>query len=308
MSRRSIIGLIAPFAALLILNGCSSKESLLVPGQLESDCSNKASKFGVCGSPRSIYEHQDQIKQIYYEEDQSYKVDRSGRIFNTESGKEVIPGVKPDKSGQYECPGCEPDTNGGGSAPTVESKMVASSLLTKSNNGLLLGNRSLVVDTPQKAAVIRDMGWQQKIWVAPYENNFGDLVEAHGVYVVIQEPHWIVGEREPTNMKRGVVVPTPLVTDVFTDKHNATKRNTQYEIDSYLREQLEKNIKSIDSFTSQKDDVTNKSDQDMPKVNNGQNGRPKPIFKPKMKPALEPITNQGQATTLFTPTNIGDLK
>lgn len=305
MSGRNVFGLIPPLVALLIMSGCSSKESLLVPGQTESDCSNKASKFGVCGSPRSIYEHQDQIKQIYYEEGQSYRVDRDGKIFNTESGKEIVPGARQGASGKNECPGCE--INGGSrSASADEPKITAAaSLSSKLGADVMLANRSLVIDTPQQAAVIRDMGWQQKIWIAPYENFAGDLIESHGVYAVIKEPQWVVGEREPLSVKRGVVVPTPLVTEVLTDRHNATSRKTQFEIDQYLRTELNKNINKINAFVDKKNDTTVK-DQNAPGASGTQNIKPRPIFKPKVKSALEPVSSQN--STLLTPIYNGDLK
>ncbi len=294
-----VFGLLIPIVAALMLSGCNSKESLLVPGQSESDCSDKASKLGVCGSPKSIFEHQDRIKGIYYEEGESYRVDKSGRIFNIDSGDEVIPGVKPDDCGTSVCPGCENDNKNTGCSQAASSNI---SLSSGGSNGIALSNRALVVDTPQKSSVIRDMGWQQKVWIAPHENSTGDLVEAHGIYVVIQEPKWIIGEREPQKTKKGAVVPTPLAAEVLTDNHVSTNRNTQNNIDQYLRAELKKNIENIDNFVVSKPDNKTNAAQ----INKSENARPKPIFKPNTKAIME-VSEKKQELPLLK-TNNGDEK
>lgn len=33
------------------------------------------------------------------------------------------------------------------------------------------------------------------VWVAPYVNKDGDLVDAHYIYMVVRHPHWIYEER-----------------------------------------------------------------------------------------------------------------
>lgn len=279
------VGVITPVFLAALFSACSSNTSILLPGQSASDCGDKASKLGVCGSPRSIYEHQDRIKEIYYEEGESYRVDRNGRIFNVGNGKEIIPGVKPDDCGTSIYLGENDSGRTGDCGTTASDALVAigsSGAGLSGNKGVAFSNRSLVVDTPQRAAVIRDMGWQQKVWIAPHENSTGDLVEAHGLYVVIQEPHWIVGEKQPVDVKHGVLVPTPLATEVLTDNHNAVSRSAQHSIDNFLREDLDKNIKNIDRFIesgSKKDVSINEKPEEISKVKS----RPRPIFKPSSK-------------------------
>lgn len=225
----------------LLMSGCSSKSSLLVPGQIESDCAEGANKLGVCGNPMSIYENRDKIKKIYYEEGESYRVDRKGKVFNIDSGEEVIPGVRPDDCGTSVCPGCDDEESAGGCGSSGGSP--------DSKGEVRLAGRSMIVKTPQESTVIRDMGWQQKVWIAPYETKKRDLVEAHGIYVVVKEPSWIIGEQMPQRVKRGVVVSSPLVIEVLTDNHMAVDRKTTKVIDDYVRsEHGEPDLRNIREF------------------------------------------------------------
>jgi hypothetical protein len=241
--------------AVLLLVGCSGKQSLLTPGQVEGDCDAKAAGLGVCGTPKSIYEHRDKIKHIYFEEDEAYRVSKNGKIYNTETGEEVIPGKKPDGCGLAVCPGCEEDEafmNEDGGLATGDNKRSYNYRRAGMSDDIRLSNRSLIVETPQKQSVIRDLGMVQKIWIAPHEDRSGDLISAHEVFVVIKKPSWIVGEKTPKNVKRGVVVPSPVAISLFSDNHQAVERKNLKKIFDYKKEEPDELKKIQEYITSQK--------------------------------------------------------
>ena len=232
MSKKRLIymGLVA----MLTLTGCSSKDSILVPGQLESDCDAGAAGLGVCGTPKNIYTHRDQIKHIKFEEDESYRVDSKGKIWNTESGDEV----KPSSELSTGCVGCE----GGESDENLE---VGAS---GKKNAIRLKNRSLVVKTKQDSAVIRDLGYVQSVWIAPHETRKGDLVSAHEIYVVIKQPKWIIGEEQPQKVERGATIPSPLVEEIFSDRHEAMDKKSSSKVYDYVNQVQPEGLEKIEEF------------------------------------------------------------
>lgn len=227
------------FAA-AVLTGCAGKKSILVPGQSEGDCDARAQKLGVCGTPKSVYEHRDAIKHIYFEEDEAYRVSKNGKIYNIETGEEVKPGVKPDTCGLAVCPGCEDEGEGGGKSGGCYGS-------SGGKDGVRLQNRSLVLETEQTTTPIRDLGLIQKLWIAPHENRAGDLVMAHEIMVVVRKPSWIVGEEQPRRTKTGTVIPSPVATALFTDSHEAIARKDLKGVSDYLSEE-EPDLSKIKSY------------------------------------------------------------
>lgn len=223
----------------LLVSGCTSKDSILVPGQSESDCADKTAGLGVCGTPLATYKHREKIKRIYHEEGESYRVTKGGKIYNTETGEEVIPGVKPSGACGTEaiCVGCDEandaaysESNSGGTgAPLGGHKHPAQ-----------LKNRTLAIETPQSATFLRDLGMQQTIWIAPAETAGDDLVEAHRIHVVVREPSWVIGEEFPQRTNRGVIVPTPIAAEVISDNHEAVDKKTLNNIYQYVQDRKTK--------------------------------------------------------------------
>lgn len=234
-------------AVAFLMAGCSGKDSILVPGQNESDCEGKAANLGVCATPKNAYKYKDRIGKVYFEDDQGYYVNKNGKIFNVETNEEVIPGQKPNDCGEAVCVNCDEDeasecgTGGSGYSDSIKRK-----------NRIKLNGRSLMVKTPQKTTMIRDMGWQQKIWIAPLETNGDDLVEAHGVHVVIKKPSWIIGEKVPKNVNRGVVIPSVLAVEAITDNHQAISRKTNSAIYDYVQEKKSSEYPALKSYVDTK--------------------------------------------------------
>jgi len=221
---------------MLLLSGCSGKQSILVPGQSEGDCDARAQKLGVCGTPKAIYEHRDAIKHIYFEEDEAYRVSKNGKIYNIETGEEVIPGQKPDSCGLAVCPGCENEGAQGGVSADGHGTSTGGYSKPGKNDGIRLQNRSLVIGTQDGQTPIRDLGLIQKLWIAPHENAAGDLISAHTIHVVVREPSWIVGEEQPKRTRNGVIIPSPVATSIFTDSHDAISRHELKSIDDFIQE------------------------------------------------------------------------
>lgn len=240
------LGKLSILAAAMILAGCSGKESILTPGQTESDCDAAATNLGVCGSPKSIYVHRDKIKHIWFEEDQSYNIDKRGHIFNIETKEEVVPGVKPDDCANYYCPGCEDDgmEDGSGTGTSVSGYYKGAN----KNDDIRVKNQSLIIRTPQEQAVIRDLGFVQKIWVAPHENRAGDLVSAHEMYVVIRKPKWVIGEEAPKNVRDGVQIPSLITAGVLADEHNAVEKKELSNVYDFVSDTEPKGLEKIKQY------------------------------------------------------------
>ena len=237
--------------SILILSGCASRESILVPGQIESDCEDRASQLGVCASPKTAYEHKDKIGKIYYEDGQAYYVKKNGRVYNVDTNEEVIPGKKPEGCGESICVNCDDED----SKPLSEISSVGG------KKGVKPKSRSLVIKTKQETTAIRDLGWEQKIWIAPYVNKGDDLVEAHSIHVVIKKPSWIIGEKQPRHVKRSVVVPSLVAKETLRDNHSAIPRTNNEVILNYISEQNLKEkakYKKIQEFINKQKERSNK--------------------------------------------------
>lgn len=249
--------LLIPLVVLLGTSGCSSRESILVPGQTKSDCEDKASSLGVCGTPKSVYAHRDKIKNLWFEEDQAYYIKSNGKIYNIDTDEEVRSGVKPE--GVSMCPGCN---NRDDSQESYYYDNGSSFSWSRNKNKINVKNRSLIIDTPQKSMMIRDLGWQQKIWIAPLETKGGDLVEAHGIHVVIKEPSWIIGEKTPKRVGRGVVVSSPFAREVLSDNHHAINKNAQSNINDYVNnnEKKDLNLESLKEYIESQSKLNNISE------------------------------------------------
>ncbi len=240
-SKNKYIKAFLVLGAIVMMSGCSGKESILVPGQSESDCEGKAAQLGVCATPKNAYKYKDRIGKIWHIDGEGYYVNKSGRVFNVETNEEVFPGKKPDDCVDAICINCDDEGNiDDSSGVRVYSK-------GKKRN-IRLQNRALVIGTPSKKTVIRDLGWQQKIWIAPMETVGDDFIEAHAIHVVIKKPSWIVGEKVPRNVKRGVVIPSVLATEVMTDNHEAIPRKSNKVIDEYVRKGNNKKYSSLRKY------------------------------------------------------------
>lgn len=214
-----------------ILAGCSSNESLLVPGQTDSDCNERSAKLGVCASPRTILEHKDKISKLYYEEGEAYKVKPNGKIYNIETGEEVIPNQKPESScnGDAFCYKC----NDAGKWLESSSNSTYSGSGSE-ENPIVIRNRAYAPQNAKGAQPIRDLGLVQEVWFAPIEQSDNSFSEAVTTYLVIREPSWVIGEKRPKRVKRGVVVPTPIAKEVLHQNVHPIDRRQQKRFDDFL--------------------------------------------------------------------------
>lgn len=64
--------------------------------------------------------------------------------------------------------------------------------------------RPIIGSRASDSKMSRDFGYIQKVWVAQYVNDSDNLIASHDVYVVVKEPHWVVGEKLPIAKKRGL--------------------------------------------------------------------------------------------------------
>jgi len=178
-----------------MLSGCSNK-NILMPGQEYSDCYVANDNNGVCGNPMYLYKYQNEIKALPPHPGITYTINEKGVIREKDSGKIIEAG----RGRQFQ-----------------KSSVAANNLAVK--------NRSLVIQNYTKMVPIRDLGYIRKVWLAPYTNVNGDLVDAHDIYLVIKKPKWIVGEDFPKRVQSGTVVPSLLTTKIVNDR----QQNPNYE-------------------------------------------------------------------------------
>jgi len=229
-----IIYLTAPIIAAVLMGGCANRESILVPGQIKSDCEDRASNLGVCATPKTVYQNKDKIGKIYYEEGEAYYVKKNGKVYNVDTDEEVIPGKKPDGCGKSICMNCDEES---GSGEDWSRKHL-----------IKFKGRSVSLATAQRTSSLRDLGWQQEIWIAPYVNKADDLIEAHRIHVVVKKPSWVIGEKRPSNVNRAVVVPSLIAKEVLRDNHEAINRTTNETIRGYVSSKDVQQLQSIKKY------------------------------------------------------------
>ena len=189
----------------LIFSGCSNK-NILMPGQEYSDCYVANDNNGVCGNPMYLYKYKYKIQSLPPHPGITYTIDEKGTIREKKSGK--IINIKASHPS-------------GGDA---------------NDKDLVVKNRSIVIKSHDDIVPIRDVGYVRKVWIAPYSDINGNLVEAHNIYVVVKKPKWIIGEDFPEKTHSGAVVPSLLTTKIVEDRqHNPNYKDVK-KVQNYVKE------------------------------------------------------------------------
>jgi len=207
MIKKNNILIAVGLSSMLLFTGCSTS-NLFGVGYESSACETSKSN-GFCGAPSSIYKYKSKIKQM--QRDYLYS-GYPDKLFFAISREGVI-GVKrerDDKWQPYEGSQYQKEINRLlslktdtklGSAVATTSKTVTSQI-TKDSSAADLSyeyrQKETILQTKTNVGrMIRDTGEYTKTWVAPYEDNKGDLVSAHELYIVIKDPKWTIGEKTP---------------------------------------------------------------------------------------------------------------
>jgi len=232
MIRRGL-GIASSILVILLMTGCSPKNPFGI-GYDESVCENQVKEFGVCGSPKAIYQYKAQVKniqQMYFESGISqrlyFAVDRKGNIlvkdtrdgkwepYETSKWKKIIEERVKEKRLLKEKAQAS-SLAASGEYRTLNKKIVLNALpqdvpVTKANDLSVVYQKQgpLVMTRTKIGNLIRDNGLIQPIFVANYIDTEGDLVSAHEIYVVVREPSWVIGEKTPAYVPDNTI-PTPL--------------------------------------------------------------------------------------------------
>ncbi len=233
-------------ASSVLFTGCSLSNPFGI-GHEKSSC-EMSSGFGVCGEPKKIYLHRDQIKKVQsdymqsgYEEELYFGINDNGEIL-----------VKEERDGRWH-------VYAGSSVQKKIDNLIKRKNQTKDNydnERRIKGQISSTQDIPVTAEtdlsvkyavqaplietrtnvgeIIRDNGLIQKIWIAPVVDAKSDLISAHHIYLVVKEPQWIVGEDTPKQISNSDIgmIPTPISQDVLT-KVNVTNEHQENVVDYY---------------------------------------------------------------------------
>ena len=193
------------FLFVLIFSGCTNK-NILMPGQEYSDCYVANDNNGVCGNPMYLYKYKYKIQSLPPHPGITYTIDEKGVIREKDSGKIIH------------------------IADNYSSKD------SVKNKDLLVKNRSLVIKSHDDIVPIRDVGYVRKVWVAPYSDIHGNLIDAHNIYIVVKKPKWIIGEETPQRTHSGAIVPSLLTTKIVEDRqHNPVYKDIK-KVQKYIKE------------------------------------------------------------------------
>jgi len=190
--------LAASFA--LLMSGCATSNALGV-GYEKSAC--EGSKHGgVCGSPSAIYKNKKLVKKIQenykasgYPDQLFFSITPSGRILVKEDRNDHF---QPYKHSKYEYEINEL-LNAKFGKTNLSNNLGNPSNNTQSDNlAIAYENKIKLVQTNTNVGtMIRNVGKYTRTWIAPNIDSNGDLVSAHEIYIVLSDPTWIVGEKEP---------------------------------------------------------------------------------------------------------------
>ena len=206
---------LSALAAITILStGCSMHNPFGI-GYDESVC-NDSKTFGVCGSPSDIYKYRDIIKSVQSD----YLKARLDTVLYFAVSPEGDIQVKGDRDGQWE------DYNSSDWKKIINSRILKKKVSNKREASFSISNDipvtkggdlsikykkqgPLLVTRTKIGNIIRDQGLIQEVFVANYVDNENDLITSHNVQIVVRNPDWVVGERNPKNVKLENI-PTPI--------------------------------------------------------------------------------------------------
>ena len=117
-------------------------------------------------------------------------------------------------------------------------------VVTKGNDLSVAYNKqgSILQTRTNVGNIIRDSGFVQKVWIAPYVDDNNNLVTAHEIFVVIRNPKWIVGEKKPKYVSSSKIgeIPTPISKSILEEQQ---KYNTYDEkVINYYNTDAEKQL------------------------------------------------------------------
>lgn len=227
-------------ASALMFSGCF--DNPLGVGYEHSACES-SSKFGVCGSPKDIYQNRDKIRIVQQdyiksgiEDEVFFGIGRDGdMLIKSERGeqweryekseyKKRVDQILKDRSKEELSSKTTNSQNE--KAPKVNYSI--SDIPVTEGNDLSIQYKaqgSLIETRTNVGNMIRDYGLIQKIWVAPISDNKGDLISAHDILLVVKDPKWIIGEATPKNVNSDKVstLPTPISRSVLETLDKTTK-------------------------------------------------------------------------------------
>lgn len=212
-------------ASALSFSGCSLKNPFGI-GYDTSVCDD-SKDFGVCGSPKEIYNNREAIRAVQSDYLRS-ELDTT-LFFAINKQSQIV--VKEDRDGKWELyevsewkkkidkrnealsekiKNNDPrkmtsSVKYGGDIPITEDSDLS---IKYQKQGSLLNSRTNVGD------IIRDNGIIQQTFVANYADYSGDLISSHELYIVVKDPEWVVGEKAP---KESSIqnLPTPVSTELL---------------------------------------------------------------------------------------------
>jgi len=251
-------GLFFSGVILFTLSGCAASNPFGI-GYDRSVCEN-AADLGFCGRPEDIYKYKNLIKKV---QEDYVKSGIGQQLFFaiTDDGTVLVK----DKRGGKWVPYFTSKWYQIIQARLKKQKEILEKLKSKKEKALKANLLPLAQDIPVTSAndlsvvykkqgtilqtrtnvgnLIRDYGLIQKVWVAPYVDEKGNLVTAHEIFVVVRNPRWIVGEKYPKSVNRNKLgeIPTPISQEILKMQQKYDKYNEN--VIAYYNEGLNKNLK-----------------------------------------------------------------
>ena len=225
------------------LTGCAVDNPFGI-GHNKSACES-GSDLGFCGRPEDIYKYKRRVKQVqqdYIKSGISQKLffaitkdgtilvkdDRGGPwvIYNISKWKRVIDARLrreqiiltrlADRKQNYQH-----------KAYLNQKYLPQDVVVTKGNDlSIMYKKQGSILQTRTNVGnIIRDSGFIQKVWIAPYVDTDNNLVTAHEVFVVIRNPKWIVGEKKPRYVSSSKIgkIPTPIPASILKAQQKYNK-------------------------------------------------------------------------------------
>lgn len=181
----------------LAFSGCATNNAFAV-GYEKSACES-SSKGGFCGSPSAIYEYkkkvikiQEDYKSSGFPDDLFFSIKRDGSI--------LVKAERDDKWQPYSDSRYEEEINSLLKLKFSKNSTSMDSSSTYSTTDLSKEydkKMSILRTTTNVGEMIRDSGKYTRTWVAPHVDIAGDLISAHELYIVLEEPKWVIGENTP---------------------------------------------------------------------------------------------------------------
>jgi hypothetical protein len=273
--RKIVLGSVASLY-IFMMAGCSLSNPFGV-GYDTSVCES-SKDFGVCGSPKQIYENREILRKVQY--DYLHANLDTELFFAIDKSNQIV--VKEDRDGKWELYEISKwkimidknlvNLNEKVSKNRAEAKDRKASAQISSTSGSVDSDGDLsikyqaqgplIISRTNVGDIIRDNGIIQQAFIANYTDNSGDLISSHEVYIVAKEGSWVVGESTPkeTNLKD---IPTPMSTELLK-KINVVDKYQEGIVDRFnvddqggVAQAIQNDPKKIDADQSENLDVIN---------------------------------------------------